>query len=584
MFLLTVLLSLLLSSYAYAGTTGQDLWYIRSANACQNHGDGTSYDCAQVPGGKGAYTTTAPGALNWAPVTGIDDGDVVYICGVHTTPFFVPDTAAGSVTKPIVINFSCPGDPGKLKQLTTHHSSQIQSTWVEESPSLWYLQLQTPNSPKRVWKDGLEIIRSESKALLGTVIPDGPVRAWWHDAVTNRLYLKSPVNPTLTFQTLESLAAWNTSCAFAAMCFQKQTNQYFDIIDPVLEGGNLGSLYIAGASYINVKGTVEGRCRIGGRSNRGAYIGDTAANGTGWPAHHVTINNCTIDGKLGTQFDGYMHEWNGTTHDGLFVADSAHSNTFTNLVLRNWQHTGIAFIAIRTSGTVINNVVDNVTFICDDFIEYCRAFAIDGLSAGKASGNRITNSVIDGMTVRSQYNGDHNVLDHNLFVNQRIGKVTLGKYNLSQVIEIQSYVGPSDANSITNNVFYNTSTAPCISFRPDAYAETNYLIEGNIFVGCGGPDMPEAQNAAIYWPQHALVTGHVIRNNVFFNTGVTLPILYNGAMLSFSELNNACPTCSGNIDFVLMSFEIRRSAGQSCGLGMQWGNTLQTYNFCVVPK
>lgn len=558
-------------------------WFIRSPQSCENHGDGKSYACAGAPGAPGAYNTATPGALNWS-TSGIKAGDTIYICGTIKTPFSVPDTAAGTAAAPITVSFDCPNDPGKIRRITEHHGPNVSSTWIEETTGLWYLQLSMPNSPKRVWRDGVELIRSESKELLGTFLQYGPLRAWWHDGATNRLYFSSPVNPTLTFKTLESLAATNTTCDFAAMCFQKHTNRYFTIINPNLEGGNLGALYIAGASFINVYGTSPEKCHIGGHSNRGIYIGDTAANGTGWPAHDNKITDCTLDPLLGPQFDGYQHEWNGITHDGVFAADGNYGNTFARLTVRNWQHTGIALVGLRASGAVTNNIVEDIHFVCDDFIEYCRAFAIDGLSAGKASGNIIRNSVIENMTVRSQYNGDHNELSHNFFLNQRIGTVTLGKYNFSQVIEIQSYVGPSTDNLIKENIFYHVSTAPCISFRPDAYEERRYIIEGNTFIGCGGIDMPEAPYVAIYWPEHTLVSDHVIRNNTFIQHGTEFPILYKtSGRISASSLNALCPTCTGNIELSLTSSSFVPSSAQ-CGMNIRWFNVLRTYNLCLAPK
>ena len=106
-------------AYAAVGTSGPESWYVRPSGACPHSGDGLAYDCASGPGQAGAFVDFP--SIGWAPTTGIDDGDTLYVCGTHTTvKSLIVAGATGSDGSPITLNFDCPGDSGLIRHVTAH--------------------------------------------------------------------------------------------------------------------------------------------------------------------------------------------------------------------------------------------------------------------------------------------------------------------------------------------------------------------------------------------------------------------------------------------------------------------------------
>lgn len=569
------------ASIAIAGSDAVDTWYVRPNTECVVNGNGLAYTCAATPGGQGAFNSTDSG-LNWTPTTGIDDGDIVYVCGFHKTGLLVGTLAAGSVNKPITVRFDCPGNPGRILQQTILAEASQAVNWINESPGVWYISLASySNSPKRVWSNGVELMRSETKTVLGQPVSvTGPVRGWWFDSTNNRLYLPSNVNPSVTLTELKTLSSSNTPCSFSAICFTRKENKFFNVINPNLEGGGLGAVYILGATDIKIYGLVSSAdCRIGRYSNRGVYISDSAGNGTGIASGNIEIFNCTLDPGLPESIAGYTHEVNGVTHDGIFVSEGSNNNSFHDLLIYDWQHTGFSIAAIRGTTTITNNVVTNVTFECRWFVEYCRAFGIDGQQLNFATGNVIRNSRIKNMTVRSQLNGNGNIVEDNLFTDQRVGAVVIDKSHLSQVLEFQGYAGPSQDNVVRRNIFANNTASPCISFRSSTFTNENHTIEENTFINCGGLDTPGADYVAVHIPSELNVGDQILRNNKFVISNGQLPINYKAAgFVSVSDFEAACTgdTCDGNFEMDssgFAAFDSNSSYAAKCGLGTWWQMT-----------
>lgn len=585
----TVLELILEASIALAGSAAVDTWYIRPQSECAVNGNGLAYTCASTPGGSGAFNSPMPTEVNWTPVTGVDQGDIVYVCGTHTQSLLIGLTATGTAEKHITIRFDCPGNPGKILKQTVLTEALQTGNWVNESTGVWYIALPSyANSPKRVWVNHVELMRSETKNVLGQPVSvNGPVRGWWFDDANKRLYLPSISNPAVSITEMRTLSSGNSNCAYSAVCFTKTVNQYFDLINPNLEGGGLGALYIIGASNLRIFGlqTVND-CRIGRLSNRGVYLADSAGNGTGTASHDIEIFNCLLDPGIPESVDGYTHEFNGVSHDGLFLSNGTNNNKFYNLKIRNWQHTGIGIAAISGTTTINGNIFENIEFECDWFIEYCRAFGVDGTITGAANGNIFRKNIINGMTVRSQLNGTNNIVEDNLFMNQRIGDVVIDKINHSQVLELQAYAGAAHNNVIRRNIFYNNPVSPCISFREGGASTVDgTIIEDNAFINCGGLDTPGHEYTVISIRNHASILNQIIRNNRFFVSNGQPTIFYKASgIVSLAGFEAACvgDMCTGNREYNTAGLVADESSGYAdrCGFGMWWqatNNSLRKY-------
>lgn len=96
--------------FAAVGSAAIDTWYVRPAGACQNNGDGLAYGCAETVGGTGAFVAFS--SVIWTATTGVDDGDILYVCGAHQTELLVG--GSGAVGTPIILDGACPNDPGSI--------------------------------------------------------------------------------------------------------------------------------------------------------------------------------------------------------------------------------------------------------------------------------------------------------------------------------------------------------------------------------------------------------------------------------------------------------------------------------------
>lgn len=554
--LLLFILPLLYCSSAQSQTGNQwpQSWFVRPSTSCAFNGDGLSYECAQYNGGTGAFNSFV--GINWTPVAGVDKGDILFVCGEHSSTFVIPSHVTGDDQNHITVDFLCPNDRGKIRTRTVLSNALDPASWINTHPNIWRISLtQFDNFPRRVWTNGVEQIMSESFGMLGVRSssgPYGPVRFWWYDISSKSMYVFSKTNPSQWLTSVETLSSTNTGCSYASLCILRPTNKYIDVLNPILEGGGLGSLFILGASNIRVLG-IEGAesCHIGGFAGRGILISDSGSNGTGAQSDSIEIGHCRLDPYLPSYLSGYQHELNGVTHDGISAFHGVNNSWFHDLVIRSWQHTGVTLIAHRGVGSVNNNILERITYDCDLFVEYCRAFAVDSVNLSKASHNIFRDSVITNQTVRSQFNGDHNTVQNNIFMNQRLGSVTIGKSHISQVLESQGYLGPSEDNRLIGNVFYNNKVGPCFYIRPDTNTKKRFTISGNLFIDCGGTDTPGAEGVALFIPDEGISSQHVITRNIFVVPDGRHPLFYKElGKASVEQIHGRCvsDTCSLNTE------------------------------------
>lgn len=552
-YLISALLGMLLIgnvSEAAVGTSGVEAWYVRPAGVCANNGDGLAYGCAASAGATGAFSGLAN--LVWTATSGIDDGDTLYICGDHKGSIAVATTAAGTSSAPIAIDFRCPNDPGSVKASTIMPEALIAEKWTNESENFWWLSSSaySNHEPRRLWYNGSEIFPATVKAALGTNEGKGaPLAQWWYDSVSKRIYLYSDGNPAASLTRFETLVAGTASCAYTALCFTNDANDYFTVINPKLYGGNLSSLHITGADNITIYGTAsdDSACLIGGLGTRGVLITDQATNGTGNIASSIAIKDCTIDPIVPAAFHNYNWQWTHNTHpsqfgDGVAFFFGTSGDILKSNTLRDWGH-ALTEIVANTGTTSVTNVrIEGNTMTCYN-AEYCRAFAVDGTAVGRASGNWIIGNRIVGQKIRSQLNGNGNYVVGNLFVDQQQGSVSPANV---QSLDMEGYKSSiSQGNYILNNTFINNPYGPCISFRAGTNKKSGYLVQNNLLVGCGGTAVPGAENVSMFVQNSANVGNQTFSNNAIYHSAITNTVHYKA--MGPTTVSGFQAVCSGDV-------------------------------------
>lgn len=541
--------------YAAVGTSGVETWYVRPAEACANNGDGLSYSCAASAGATGAFRTFSN--VIWTSTTGVDDGDTLYICGAHNqSALTVNSSAAGSQGAPIAIDFRCPGDPGSIRSTTLMSEALVPGNWTEESPGLWYLSTAAYSSyhqPRRALYNGRELFPASAKAALGTYEGGGaPLAEIWYDTAARRIYLNHTGNPANSLTTFETLVATGGGCVYAALCFVADANDFFEVINPRLEGGHLGSLFIAGADNITVYGTTDDNqsCVMGGFAPRGVLISDVGTTGNGNVASNITIRHCTVDAAVPNNFKRYTWQWTGNIGfpsqfgDGIGIYYGVAGAVIESNTVRDWGHTGIDITATAGAGTVTGVLVRRNT-ISGYNIEYGRAMGIAGAATGRATGNWLVSNRVMGHPIRSQINGNGNYVVGNVFVDHRRGTVNP---TASQSMDFEGSTGiVSHDNVIANNTFINNPYAPCLSFRNGANTKSGYLVYNNLLVNCGGPEGAGAgeSNVALWMADHASVGSNTFRNNAIFSTNRTDTVYYKAT--GQTTVAGFQAACSGDV-------------------------------------
>lgn len=99
-----------LSAFAAVGTAVPQAWFVRPASICPMNGDGLGYECAATTGAHGAFSGLSN--ILWTAITGVDDGDTLYVCGSHTDQ--LAPTGSGAPSARIVISGDCPGERGSI--------------------------------------------------------------------------------------------------------------------------------------------------------------------------------------------------------------------------------------------------------------------------------------------------------------------------------------------------------------------------------------------------------------------------------------------------------------------------------------
>lgn len=539
-----------LESHASVGSSAKNEWYSSPSSACQYSGDGLSPGCASTSGGAGAFVGLS--SIVWTPVVGVDDGDTLYICGAHLNDrIFIPANVAGSDSSRIEIRFLCPGDRGSISKIGPITEATTAANWTNESGNLWYLSTASyyTKDPRRLWVDTLEQFPANVKTNLGTRVGGiGAVSTFWYDAANMRVYLWSEINPATLHTSFLSLAqpTNGTGCSFATICIIDPSNQYIDILDPIVAGGYTATVTIRGASHIRIRSSTNDptTCIIGEGSALGVQLIDSSTNGTGTRASNISVRHCTIDPATPFLDAGFSYML-GNVGDGVILSYGVTNTTIAHNLIRNWPHGQIDIIATVGTHAVDGNVIASNTLWCD-IRWYCRAFAIDAAALSRATNNWILNNRIVKQNIRSQFNGNGNYLIGNVWEDHRC---STWKPDSCQSLEVQAYAGPTQSNMIAGNIFSANPYAPCLSFRGDQHISSGHVVINNTMLNCGGSIGSGLPNISLWVDDHPNVGGMTFGDNVVFDSGTTQTMQYRAnSASSVDEFQASCVVdmCKGN--------------------------------------
>lgn len=375
------------------------------------------------------------------------------------------------------ITFSNYGDPNEPIPII----SVVENLAGSEVPNNWSLISSDPNGnvfafdldrqPNRLFLDGEEALRAVDSLSLGVVDEQGVVNRWFWSDFDGTLYVYEIPNPALKYDLIAGSVE-----NFAGLTVLAD-HLLFDGID--FQGGRVSALSIVSGESVLVR-----NCRLGRYANVGVTI-------TGAEFDDLGIVGCS-DVEINYNFieSGYkIYHGLGLgrgVDDGVLMLFGAANCRIIDNVFTNWAGNAVELIGgIEDYPGVNNNLVEG-NFISAPDISVSSSFSINGFE-GRAQQNRFVRNTVDGVRDGGLFNGNDNVVEHNVFRNLRQSDAIAGSTAYAFLLSIAfnpSFV--SKNNDFDHNLFVNTD-------------EAAFFILGN-----NSTNRPE---------------GHRLRNNIFSQTG-----------------------------------------------------------------
>ncbi|MCC7258106.1 MAG: right-handed parallel beta-helix repeat-containing protein [Gammaproteobacteria bacterium] len=335
---------------------------------------------------------------------------------------------------------------------------------------------------------------------------------WLHRDGT--LFLCSPRgNPATVYPTIAGMQQFDKRESWAPIYIE---NQRHIIIDGLaVEGGSLGSIEIRGTSAdIEIRNSVIG---LDGASG-------IRAQSFGTPISRLDIHDNVIDSGIRWGMVGYEPHVSG---EGVhFVAGVQDSRIYRNQFIA-WSHNGMYLDAHwPESPGVRRNIVYDNEFHCgpaSSYFDYCRPFGVDGLREHSVRDNLLFRNRMHDFSVAAQINGNDNYFIGNICYNTINSKAK--SYPTGQCFSLQPYVWSRD-NLVANNTMVNMADV-AVQFIPGvAGVSAGHRIVNNIMVGCGRATLPTRRDACIAIAADASVGPQQISNNLMYNPGRQVRVLY----------------------------------------------------------
>lgn len=511
--------------WAAVGTSASNTFYV--VKGCANNGDGLASNCAASGGASGAWNALA--SVVWTTTTGVDDRDILNICGEFIDETLVLSASATLGNEIQVRGDGCAGNPGIINRIHTMTEATTAGNWTNESENIWYLDVSGYSWPhaRRVWLNDIELMVADQKTNLGTQINGGtPVSTWFPDTTNNRLYLYSVGNPATGMTSLKSLVAGSGTCSYSAVCANGASVQGIKLTNLTIKGGNLAGFYTLGSQRIELIGTAEDASSCNVLDGvRGVIFQGTSTSGTGSNSVDLKVDRCTIDQRWPSNLADYRFEPSILGSLNAIEISGSTRPVVRRSIIRDSHHANIYMIATTGTDTVVDGIIEENLVTCRDYVAYCRLFNADGATVGRLTNNTIRRNRFLNASIRSQVNGNGNFYLANLWGLMRDDVVVKGgtSHDKDQTISVEKYAGVSQDNLFASNVFYGNPWGACVDYRNSGLSSTGNQFIDNIFDGC---------SVAISIPSS--FTGDLTVRGNLFNPASPNPITFNGTSYTVS--------------------------------------------------
>ncbi len=338
---------------------------------------------------------------------------------------------------------------------------------------------------------------------------------WYYDDPDNIFYIYATSNPAAFYSSMQLAAIASTDSTITI------SKDYINI-DSLETRGRSYSISISGANYVNI-------------SN--ATIGLNAINGVGLLGTNTYINiyNSTIESGI----NNISEPWNDATTGGMNgvvfsgSGSSKHCKIYNNTI-SNWNH---AQVYIYGTDTTDNEVYGN-TLTCPD-TNYGRGFDVVGTTDNAVRDNKIYGNYIYDTTTYNGVTGNNNSVYYNIVdtVRTNIESATFnGAFHFNYATAYADCKVSHD-NLLYNNVVYNVANNGVQLHASAACPVYNNIIKNNIFMNweTNTWSTPSYGISA----EDAYVGFNTISNNLFYKSGVTDVIGWNGTPYTVAEFEAA---------------------------------------------
>lgn len=448
-------------------------------------------------------------------------------------------TESGTVSNYIIVSSYGTGSKPKISDILALTGSSVTANWTSTSINIWKMKYLPGTTPNRLWLNGTEVLTSVILADVGTTNSQGTFEKWFYSSADSMLHVHSTSNPATAYTSMEG----NRPDAILAL----YGNSYMIVEDIDFHGGRWSAIYLGAASYCTIK-----NCNIGYGLTGISATSSSSVSAT----HHMTIENNTFDSGF-----NFLYGMSSTSTDGAITRGSEDGITMSyavnNCIIRNNTFNGWGHAAINgyCKDTAFSGIHDNKIYsnsFSGSNNSYNRPIGLDGYE-GKTYNNEFYFNLMKDHKVRSQINGNNNWIHHNIFD----GQTTTPARNYStdgagQAIELSVYGAGlvCHDNKIDNNLFINTTEAALVFRSYGGYPDKsiNHLIRNNIFYNTGYETALVADSGlAIKLTTTVEAFNNTFQNNCIFSPGkpLTSAIKYYGTLQSVAQFN-ALNGTSGN--------------------------------------
>lgn len=430
------------------------------------------------------------------------------------SPVKIVGQTGATAARPLLIGAYGSGPRPRIRIENPLHGGQDPNNWKRVRGDIWAFSTSGFRSgdPEVLLLDGRRAF-GKARSERDLCEKHGAQAIEWLHRDTTLLLCSPRGNPARAFATISGMQQFDKRDAWAPIYMEDQRHIIIDGL--AIEGGSLGGVEIRGVSA-----DIEIRNSFIGMDSASAI----RAQSFGIPVSRLDIHDNLIDSGIRWGMVGYEPHVSG---EGVhFVAGVVDSKIHRNRFIA-WSHNGVYLDAHwpESPGVRRNMLFDN-EFHCgpdSSYFDYCRPFGVDGAKADSVRDNIIFRNLMHDISVAAQINGNNNYIVGNICYNTSNSGAK--SYPTGQCFSLQPYVWSRD-NLVANNTMVNTADV-AIQFIPGvAGVSSGHRIVNNIMYDCGRATVPTRRDACIAVAPDASVGSQEISNNLMYNPGRPVRVLY----------------------------------------------------------